>query len=162
MSSRRISLYVVYDLIGAFGIGGGNHLGIVRTVEKEHVNYPLLLRSRALPITGLNLAPRPEATTLSCSSLVFSLFSRPLWLCENIKIRETSMPQPVCPKCSSDYVKRVSRIGFDRLISLFYIYPFRCLPCGHRFRFLQWCITYTKIELDQDTKWKRRQKEARR
>jgi hypothetical protein len=35
MSTRRISLYVVYDLIGTFGIGGGNHLGTVRTVEKE-------------------------------------------------------------------------------------------------------------------------------
>lgn len=64
MSPRRISLYVVYDLIGTFGIGGGNHLGTVRTVEKEHVDCPLLLRSRALLITGLNLAPRREATTL--------------------------------------------------------------------------------------------------
>jgi hypothetical protein len=25
-------------------------------------------------------------------------------------------PQPVCPKCSSDYVERVSRIGSERLI----------------------------------------------
>ena len=27
----------VYDLIGAIGIGGGNHLGTVGTVEKQHV-----------------------------------------------------------------------------------------------------------------------------
>jgi hypothetical protein len=59
------------------------------------------------------------------------------------------MPQPVCPKCSSDYVKRVSRIGSERLMSLFSIYPFRCQPCGHRFRLLQWGVIYTKIELDQ-------------
>jgi len=55
------------------------------------------------------------------------------------------MLQPVCPKCSSDYVERVSRIGSERLISLFYIYPFRCQWCGHRFRLLQWGVTYRKI-----------------
>jgi chromosome segregation ATPase len=59
---------------------------------------------------------------------------------------DIQMPQPVCPKCSSDYVKRVSRIGAEHLISLFYIYPFRCQPCGHRFRLLQWGVTYTKKE----------------
>jgi hypothetical protein len=57
---------------------------------------------------------------------------------------DIQMPQPICPKCSSDYVERVSRIGFERLISLFYIYPFRCQPCGHRFRLLQWGVTYRK------------------
>jgi chromosome segregation ATPase len=59
---------------------------------------------------------------------------------------DIQMPQPVCPKCSSDYVERVSRIGSERLISLFYIYPFKCQPCGHRFRLLQWGVTYRKIE----------------
>lgn len=57
------------------------------------------------------------------------------------------MPQLVCPKCSSNYVKRVSRIGSERLLSFFYIYPFRCQPCGHRFRLLQWRVTYTKMEI---------------
>jgi DNA repair exonuclease SbcCD ATPase subunit len=56
---------------------------------------------------------------------------------------DIQMPQPVCPKCSSDYVQRVHRVGPERLISLFYIYPFRCQPCGHRFRLLQWGVTYT-------------------
>ena len=56
---------------------------------------------------------------------------------------DIQMPQPVCPKCSSDYVKRAHRVGPERLISLFYIYPFRCQPCGHRFRLLQWGVTYT-------------------
>ena len=59
---------------------------------------------------------------------------------------DIQVPQPVCPKCSSDYVERVSRIGSERLISLFYIYPFKCQPCGHRFRLLQWGVTYRKIE----------------
>jgi hypothetical protein len=36
----------VYDLIGAFGIGGGNHLGTVGTVEKQHVITSLT------PVTG--------------------------------------------------------------------------------------------------------------
>src|SRR5499433_4610648 len=57
---------------------------------------------------------------------------------------DIQMPQPVCPKCSSDYVERAHRVGLERLISFFYIYPFRCQPCGHRFRLLQWGVTYTK------------------
>ena len=44
-----------YDWTGAFRIGGGNHFGTVGTIEKQHVNYPLLLRTRALHITGLDL-----------------------------------------------------------------------------------------------------------
>jgi hypothetical protein len=32
----------VSDLTGAFGIGGGNHLSTVGTVEKQHVNHPSL------------------------------------------------------------------------------------------------------------------------
>jgi transposase-like protein len=66
------------------------------------------------------------------------------------------MAQPVCPQCSSDYVERVSRIGLERLITRFYIYPFRCQPCGHRFRLFQWGVTYTRIELDSRATQKRR------
>jgi predicted nucleic acid-binding Zn ribbon protein len=66
------------------------------------------------------------------------------------------MPERVCPKCSSAYVKRVSRVGPEHLMSLFYIYPFRCEPCGHRFRLFQWGVTYTKIELDRRNGRKRR------
>ena len=61
-------------------------------------------------------------------------------------IKEPEQQSLVCPKCSSDHVKRVSRIGHERLISLFYIYPFRCEACRHRFRRLRWGVTYTKIE----------------
>jgi TolA-binding protein len=59
---------------------------------------------------------------------------------------DIQMRQPVCSKCSSDHIERVSRIGSERLISLFYIYPFECQACGHRFRLLQWGVTYRKTE----------------
>jgi len=55
------------------------------------------------------------------------------------------MQPSVCPRCSSEHIKRVSRIGPERLISLFYIYPFRCEPCGHRFRLFQRGVTYTRM-----------------
>ena len=48
----------VYDLIDTVVIVGGNHLFTIGTVEKQRVNYSLLLRSRALHITGLD----PEST----------------------------------------------------------------------------------------------------
>jgi PilZ domain len=55
--------------------------------------------------------------------------------------------EPVCPRCSHRYVKRVSRIGVgELLLSLFRIYPFRCQLCARRFKVLQWGITYTRIE----------------
>jgi PilZ domain len=60
------------------------------------------------------------------------------------------MPRPLCPRCSKVYVMRVSRVGLgERLVSLFYVYPFRCQLCGHRFKFLQWGIKYKRIEEDR-------------
>jgi hypothetical protein len=56
----------------------------------------------------------------------------------------------ICPKCSREFVKRVSRQGpKERLLSAFYIYPFRCQLCGYRFRFLQWGIRYERIQEDR-------------
>src|SRR5262249_38148536 len=37
----------------------------------------------------------------------------------------------------------------ERLISLFYVYPFRCQLCGHRFQLLQWGVKYKRIEEDR-------------
>ena len=72
-----------------------------------------------------------------------------VWLLrEKIQQQKDSMQPPVCPRCSSEDIKRVSRIGPERLISLFYIYPFRCQPCGHRFRLFQRGVSYTRIQLD--------------
>ena len=42
------------------------------------------------------------------------------------------------------------RVGLgERLISLFYVYPFRCQLCSHRFKVIQWGVTYTRIEEDR-------------
>lgn len=60
------------------------------------------------------------------------------------------MANLICPQCSRDYVKRVGRQGLkERLLSLFYVYPFRCQLCGYRFRFLQWGIRYQRVEGDR-------------
>ena len=60
------------------------------------------------------------------------------------------MPRPLCPRCSKEYIKRVSRVGLgERLMSLFYVYPFRCQLCGHRFQLLQWGVKYIRIEEDR-------------
>lgn len=60
------------------------------------------------------------------------------------------MPQPICPKCSREYVKRVSRLGFkERLLSIIYVYPFRCQLCRHRFRVMQWRVNYVRVEEDR-------------
>jgi DNA-binding cell septation regulator SpoVG len=75
---------------------------------------------------------------------------------EFLVVPSSPVPERVCPKCSSEYVKRASRVGLERLMSLFYIYPFRCQPCGHRFRLFQWGVTYTRIELDSRAAQKRR------
>src|SRR5262245_62135462 len=75
--------------------------------------------------------------------------------------RPSLMTQPVCLRCSSEYVKRVSRVGLERLTSFFYIFPFRCQPCGHRFRLLQWGVTYTRIEVDRRVRRRRRPKRVR-
>gem|GEM_PF-6262080 len=48
----------VYDLTGAFGIVGCNHLSTVGTVENQHVNYPSLTPITGLHITGLDLRAR--------------------------------------------------------------------------------------------------------
>ena len=60
------------------------------------------------------------------------------------------MLQPLCPNCSRDYTRRVSRIGFkERLLSIIYVYPFRCQLCGYRFSFMQWGVCYTRVEEDR-------------
>lgn len=62
------------------------------------------------------------------------------------------MTQPSCPECFTEYVKRVRRESLkERLISLFYFYPFRCQLCGHRFKFLQWGVKYLRVEEDRRT-----------
>jgi signal transduction histidine kinase len=55
-----------------------------------------------------------------------------------------------CPNCSKEYVARVARVGFtEKLLSLFYIYPFKCQLCGCRFNGLQWGVRYFRVEDDR-------------
>jgi hypothetical protein len=60
------------------------------------------------------------------------------------------MASPICPNCSKDYVRRVRREGLiDRLVSLTYVYPFRCQLCGCRFRVRQQGVRYTRVDEDR-------------
>src|SRR5689334_6750009 len=48
-----------------------------------------------------------------------------------------------CPRCGSLSVRRSSRVGaYERLISVLYVYPFRCQRCAQRFRQLNWGRRY--------------------
>src|SRR5262245_42067047 len=55
-------------------------------------------------------------------------------------------------------VKRTTRVAFALLMSVCYIYYISCKTCRHRFRSMQWGLTYTRIELDRITERKGRAK----
>lgn len=60
------------------------------------------------------------------------------------------MASPSCPTCRSEFVRRASRQGLlERLLSVGYLYPFRCQICRHRFRTLRWGERYVRVELDR-------------
>ena len=55
--------------------------------------------------------------------------------------------RPQCPSCQSVYVRRAHRVGImERIISAFYVYPFRCQLCSARFSTFQWGVRYDKQE----------------
>lgn len=55
-----------------------------------------------------------------------------------------------CPHCYRDFVRRVSRNGIgERLLSLLYVYPFKCQLCGERFRAVQWGVRYVRVREDR-------------
>jgi len=59
------------------------------------------------------------------------------------------MAQLKCPKCSRQFVRRVSRSGLvESLLSLVYVYPFKCQICGFHFRMPQWGVRYVRVEED--------------
>lgn len=59
------------------------------------------------------------------------------------------MKSPHCPKCATEFVKRMRREGVhEKLLGVCYVYPFRCQLCGHRFRLLQWGVTYVRVDHD--------------
>jgi hypothetical protein len=54
-----------------------------------------------------------------------------------------------CPHCARDFVRRISRAGLlESVLSCFYVYPFKCQLCGHRFRSLQWGVSYVRSRED--------------
>ena|SRR5215510_6739657 len=60
------------------------------------------------------------------------------------------MAFPKCPRCGRDFVRRSSRAGrAEILLSVFYVYPYRCQLCGHRFRSFQPGVRYTKVNEDR-------------
>jgi PilZ domain len=60
------------------------------------------------------------------------------------------MTNPVCPECRSEYVRRVRREGIgERLLSVFYVYPFSCQLCGERFSFFLRGVRYVRIDEEQ-------------
>jgi hypothetical protein len=51
-----------------------------------------------------------------------------------------------CPKCKREPVRRSKRNGFtEQVLSLVYIYPFRCEQCDYRFWALQFGVRYVKV-----------------
>ena len=58
-----------------------------------------------------------------------------------------SMPR--CPDCGETHVGRTNRRGLERLLSVLYVYPFRCRICGHRFLAVQWGQRYATRTVDR-------------
>ncbi len=58
--------------------------------------------------------------------------------------------EPVCPQCGRDFVQRTHRQSLlEQLLSLVYVYPFRCQLCTHRFLALQWGRRYVREAIDK-------------
>jgi hypothetical protein len=52
--------------------------------------------------------------------------------------------------CRGPYLRRVSRAGaFERLLSVAFVYPFRCQLCGWRFRSMRFGVRYEKKAVDR-------------
>ena len=55
-----------------------------------------------------------------------------------------------CPRCGKSFVRRSHRQGLkERLLSLVYLYSFRCQVCAHRFRVFQFRSRYVKRIVDR-------------
>lgn len=55
-----------------------------------------------------------------------------------------------CPSCGRQLVRRSKRNGLiEKVVSLAYIYPFRCEECSHRFWALQLGMRYVKVVRDR-------------
>lgn len=57
------------------------------------------------------------------------------------------MAEPHCPRCKSEVIERAGRAGLlERLLSIAYIYPFRCQSCLHRSRLMVWGQRYVRTQ----------------
>ena len=55
-----------------------------------------------------------------------------------------------CPRCGKSFVRRSQRQGLqERLLSLVYLYPFRCQVCANRFRAFRFRSRYVKRVVDR-------------
>ena len=55
-------------------------------------------------------------------------------------------PRLICPLCKSSQVNRVGRRSvWDYLLSVIYLYPFKCAACKHGFRVIQWGVRYRRM-----------------
>lgn len=55
-----------------------------------------------------------------------------------------------CPQCKKDVVRRIRRRGqLEHLLSVFYLYPFRCQLCSRRFRAFKWGRRYARRPIDR-------------
>src|SRR5688572_5296189 len=55
-----------------------------------------------------------------------------------------------CPGCGRDFVRRVLSSGLaETFLRLFYVYPFKCQLCGHRFRAFQRGVKYVVVQQDR-------------
>lgn len=58
--------------------------------------------------------------------------------------------EPTCPNCRQRYTQRIHRQGwFEHVLSIIYVYPFRCQLCTCRFRAMAWGHRYAKEHVDQ-------------
>jgi len=54
-----------------------------------------------------------------------------------------------CPTCGGMLARRAHRIGLtEEMLSVVYVYPFRCRLCTHRFLAFQWGVRYHRVSSD--------------
>ena len=60
------------------------------------------------------------------------------------------MKQIPCPKCGKDFVRRTLRAGaYEYLLSVAYVYPYRCQLCANRFLRLELGKRYNESQVDK-------------
>ncbi len=60
------------------------------------------------------------------------------------------MKQSLCPKCGKDFVRRALRKGLhEHVLSVLYVYPYRCQLCAHRFLRMEPGRRYNESTVDK-------------